>query len=119
MRDRTEEFQLAVELVEDCLREGYTAQWIPGPGNRTAIHEAARRWRRPITGEHITATGFKRLMERAAQAGYEPDWTVYRNQRYQQPVATRQLLPAPAPSDYTPGGQPTRVLVIPDRLNNC
>lgn len=115
--DRTEEFQAACELVEQCLREGFTATWIPGPGNRTAVHEAARRWRKP-GGASMTPKGFICLIDRAKQAGIEPDWSLYRNDRYQQPVAKMQLLPAPPPRDYTPAGEPTRVLVIPDRHND-
>ena len=35
-----------VELVEQCLREGFTEHWIPGPGHRTAITEACSRWKK-------------------------------------------------------------------------
>jgi len=117
MTARAEEFQAAIELVETCLREGFVPDRGSGGGNRTARAEAARRWQKP-GGGGITLTGFVQLLERARQNGYEPDWTIYRNQRYQQPVAKREMLPAPPPLDYTPGGTPTRVLVIPDRHND-
>lgn len=117
MTDRSAEFRAACDLVEQCLREGFTAEWIPGPGNRTARHEAASRWRKPHGGT-ITPAGFFSLLSTAKQAGFEPDWTIYRNARYQQPVAKMQLLPAPAHPPLAYEGEPTRVLVIPDRHND-
>ena len=43
---RFEKYRAACDLVEDCLKEGSTPTWVPGPGNRTALPEAASRWRK-------------------------------------------------------------------------
>lgn len=112
MEARLANYRAAVELVEAALREGFTAQWIPGPGHRTAVVEAASR-------KGVSYQSLKSLLERAKGFGIEPDWTLYEPRRYQQPVATRNLLPAPpTPGPVIDDGEARRVLVIPDRHND-
>lgn len=114
---RLERYRAACALVETCLREGFTAEWVPGPGSRTAVAEAASRW--PTTGRvGISLQGFKEYLERAKCHGFEPDWSQFQPYRYQQPVPRRDLVPARPPR---PAGRPSsakRVLVIPDRHND-
>lgn len=114
---RFEKYRAACDLVEECLREGCTPSWVPGPGNRTAVHEAASRWRKE-DGTGIATQSFKGLLDRAKGCGIEPDWSVYRPERYQQPIARRDLLPAPSPRPSAGPANPKRILVIPDRHND-
>jgi len=114
---RFEKYRAACDLVEQCLREGCTPSWVPGPGNRTAVHEAASRWVKE-DGTGISWQSFKGLLDRAKGCGIEPDWSVYRRAVYQQPIAKRDLLPAPSPRPALGPSNPRRVLVIPDRHND-
>lgn len=113
---RAEEFQAAIELVEQCLREGHQSPdaKVFGPGGRTAVAEAASRWRKP-SGGPITHTGFKQLLEAAAGAGYVPDWSAYRPRQY---LHRPPGLPVIPPQDHAvaddPEGEPVRVCVIGD-----
>lgn len=111
MEARLARYRAACDLVETCLKEGFTAEWIPGPGNRTAVTEAASR-------RGISVQAFKGLLERAGHQGMAPDWTLYEPRRYQQPVATRNLLPAAPTPVPIMEGEARRVLVIPDRHND-
>lgn len=115
MSSRTEEFQAACSLVEDCLREGCTEVWIPGPGNRTAVHEAAQRWRKPNGGGSISVKAFKELIDRAKQEGIEPDWSAFRPRQY---LHRPPGLPVIPPQDHTaaddPQGEPIRCGIIGD-----
>jgi predicted phosphodiesterase len=115
--DRLAKHRAVVALVEQCLTEGFTAQWIPGPGNRQAAHEAASRWKK-LDGSGISYSGFKGMLEKAKEAGIEPDWSLYKAYRYQQPMAKYDMVPAPAPRVVPAQGEPKRVLVIPDRHND-
>lgn len=76
MKDRLEKYRAVCELVEQCLKEGCTPKWVPGPGHRTAVHEAARRWRKE-DGSGISTTAFKGLLDRAKGFGIEPNWGLY------------------------------------------
>ena len=53
-------------------------------------------------------------------AEFEPDWSLYRPARPQQPTPTVMLRDAPEPDARLarPSGEPERVLVIPDRHND-
>jgi hypothetical protein len=115
--DKIERYLAAVEAVEECLKEGFTPKWVPGPGNRTALHVASERFLN-LNGEPYTPRGFQLLLERARQKGIVPDWSLFRDKRYQQPVAKLQLLPVKTPTPPKSFGVPRRVLVIPDRHND-
>ena len=107
----------AVELVNQCLTEGFLPQFLPGVGNRTAVAVAAERWVKE-DGAGITHDGFKRMLLRAKSEGLEPDWTLYKRDRYQQPVAKAQVVQEPPPPRFFDDNDIVRVLVIPDRHND-
>jgi hypothetical protein len=110
-------YAVHIALVEQCLREGFEpsgGQRLRGPGTRTAVAEAANRLNPPISYE-----GFLGNLKRAKSTyGMEPDWSLYRPQRYQQPVAKLHLVPEPPPLVRNDTGEPKRILVIPDRHND-
>jgi hypothetical protein len=116
--NQAEKYAAIVELVNQCLDEGFTPYWFPGPGNRTALAEACSRWKKP-DGIPMTLTNFKQILLRAKQKGFEPDWSLFRPKRYQQPIraiaVVQETIPVTPPKDEK---QPTRVLVIPDRHND-
>lgn len=114
---KEERHHRAVALVEECLREGFTPERIPGPGNKTAIAEAATRW---VTkdGRKISYRAFWQIIDDAKTNGVTPDWSVYQPYRYQQPIPRRDLVPAPPPRPASAPANPKRVLVIPDRHND-
>jgi hypothetical protein len=112
-----ERYAAMVELVNQCLDEGATPDWFPGPGNRTAVAEACSRWLKP-EGFPMSLKNFKESLERAKQRGFVPDWSRYRPARYQQAVPSQQLLPERHSRPLSAEKEPTRVLVIPDRHND-
>jgi hypothetical protein len=65
-----------------------------------------------------TKSAFESRVSRCIELGHEPDWTLYRPARYQQPVAKFALSPAPEPPPRSATGEPKRVLFIPDRHND-
>lgn len=114
MSARADEFLAACALVEQCLREGFNADWVPGPGQYTARAEAAKRWRKS-NGEPITYRGFKDLLESAKQAGFEPDWSAYRPKVYlHNPPGAPQIVPQDHVADDDEDGEPTTYCVIGD-----
>jgi len=107
-------YAVHIALVEQCLREGFEpsgGQRLRGPGTRTAVAEAANRLNPPISYE-----GFLGNLKRAKSTyGMEPDWSLYRPQRYQQPVPKAVIMPAILPSRHhaeIDGGED--ILVIGD-----
>lgn len=113
MIDRLARYHAVCAEVEACLREGFTAEWIPGPGNRQAVHEAAERHRKP-DGTGISVQAYKGLLERARQAGIEPDWSAYRPRRYHQPQPSLSIAPAVPMDIGAPTGRAERILAIGD-----
>jgi len=103
-----------VKRVEDKLREGYRPQGLSGPGEgaiRAAARDAvAERWVGSVN------TFISRMEPAKSLHGLEPDWSLYRAMRYQQPVP-RQVLHHPVeiePALMAPQGQGERILVIGD-----
>lgn len=85
---------------------------LAGPGTG-AIGAAAER----AIAEGVVAsrqTFVARVGIAKSRYGLEPDWGLFVQPRYQQPVATLKLLPAPAPRQE-PTGKLRHILVIPDR----
>jgi predicted phosphodiesterase len=68
-------------------------------------------------GEFATTAAFKSAMLDLPPE-WEPDWSLYRAQRYQQPVPLSVLTPALEPFPMAPSGTPQRILVIGDLHND-
>ena len=105
----------AVSRVEQKLREGYRPAGMTGshgPGAIDAAFEQAA-----MDGAANSREGFRARLNRGKELfGLEPDWSLYRPARYQQPVARQVIergLP-PEPVLLTPHGPAERVLVIGD-----
>lgn len=103
--------------VEAKLREGCVPR---GHGlGRSAVEAAGAQavdegWVSTLGGFH------RRVYSAKDRYGLEPDWTLYRPARYQQPVPSVHLRHAPPPNAdlAAPTGDAVRVLVIPDRHND-
>lgn len=110
--------QEVVARVEQKLIEGYRPAGRPGNGPG-AIAAAAQQ---AIDDGWIhSVQGFvSRLAIAKSRHGLEPDWTLYRAPRYQQPIAKLRLVPAPAPDARViePSGPIRRHLFIPDEHND-
>lgn len=107
-----ENAQAAVALVEQCLREGFVPK---GQNGQSAVNEAARR--AEAAGTCARTSFFSRLSRAAGLYDLHPDETLYRSQRYQQPVPRAVVNAAPpplAPHVHMPSGEPVSVLVIGD-----
>jgi hypothetical protein len=66
-----------IREVEKCLREGFRPPGRSEPG-RSAIEEAARRFRDPNTNEPISSSTFAgRLRTAKTLYGIEPDWSLW------------------------------------------
>lgn len=104
------------DRIEAKLREGYRASGATGQG-KGAIAVAA---------EEALRDGEFRSIHAFVSAAHElkgeflPDTSLYRPARYQQPMPRMapQHAPPPDPEIDAPTGQPTIVLVIPDRHND-
>jgi hypothetical protein len=100
--------------VEAELRAGFRPYGMTGSGNG-AIAEAGRK--AVADGFIQTIAAFEGRITRLRQMGAEPDWSLYRPARYQQPVPRQVFHPAPAvPQPVKANG--TRVLVIGDLHQN-
>lgn len=111
---REAEFLRACDTVTQCLKEGFTAEHIPGPGTKTATREASFRYTKP-SGGNYTYKGFLELLDAAKRAGYEPDWSAYRPLTYLHKGAEVREVPT---QDHTvegePEGEPIDIAVIGD-----
>lgn len=109
-----EKAQDAVARVEAALREGFRPRGMFGPG-LGAIETAAAR---AVSEGVVGAIGTFKSRVGLARSTFklEPDWSLYRPQRYQQPVPRAVLMdaPPPEPSALRPSGKPLRVLAIGD-----
>ena len=111
---RTDAQKLSIkERIETKLREGHRPPGLSGPGpaaTRVAGQEAV------AAGEFLTVNGFISAALDLKGGDYEPDWGLYRPQRYQQPVPQSVLYPATVPeaSHAMPSGTAQRILAIGD-----
>jgi len=103
-----------MERVEVELRAGYRPRGMTGSG-MGAIAAAAQK--AVADGFVKTTSSFEARITRCATMGLEPDWTLYRPQRYQQPVPRQVITPAAQPVISTPG-HGSRLLVIGDLHQN-
>lgn len=107
----------AVAAVDQALREGFVPR---GHGHgRSAVEEAGRRLQAQGILKAMN-TIQSRLRSALSMYGLEPDWSLYRPVRYQQPRPQFSHEPAVAPDPEltVPIGEPRRILVIPDRHND-
>jgi hypothetical protein len=113
-----EQAQDAVTRVEQKLRGGHRPPGITGPGLGAIAAAAEQAVADGVVRSSATFVSRVQIAERDHKL--VPDWSLYEQPRYQQPVAKFQLLPAPAPAPELtlPTGRPERVLVIPDRHND-
>lgn len=113
---RREIAEEAVARVEAELRAGCVPRgWGSG---KSAVQAAAEK---ALADGWVNAIPSFESRLRAARAhGLEPDWSLYRPGRPQQPTPTVALrhAPPPEPGLGEPQGSPVSVLVIPDRHND-
>jgi hypothetical protein len=109
---RSEAQKLSVKArVEAKLREGFRPPGLSGPGH-AAIAKAAME--AVAEGEFGTVNTFCSAARDLMETDYEPDWSLFRAQRYQQPVPLSVVQPAIAPIALEPSGRAQRVLAIGD-----
>lgn len=110
--------QATIARVEAKLREGYIPQGMAGSGKGAIIAAGEDMVTEGLIGSSNTVQG----QLRTAREFYklEPDWSLYRPSRPQQPQPrfVREEAAPPEPSLTEPQGEPIRVLVIPDRHND-
>lgn len=101
----------ALVLIEDALREGY-----PPQGTSSGLGAVGRAGH--LLAEEGVCTNHQQIFQYVSmmktRIGREPDWTLYRPARYQQPVPKTVLYPADPPPLITPSSTSERVLVIGD-----
>jgi len=97
--------------VEAELRAGFRPLGMCGAGNG-AIAEAGRK--AVEDGFIKTPTAFESRLTRLRAMGLEPDWSVYRPYRLQQPQPRSVLIPATQPPIPHSGNRGQRVLAIGD-----
>lgn len=114
---RRELAEEAVKRVEDQLRLGCVP--LGHGGGKSAVQAAAGLAKEE--GFTTSFSAFRNRMDAAKELyGLEPDWTLYRPARPQQPsprLTLAQALP-PDPMLAIPAGEAAQVLVIPDRHND-
>jgi hypothetical protein len=98
------------DRIEQKLREGYRAKGYTG-GRKGAVQAAAED--AVADGEFDTTKGFCTAAYDLS-GEWEPDWSLYRPQRYQQPVPLAVLQPATSGQGQEPGGRPQRILAVGD-----
>ncbi len=101
----------AVALVEGKLREGFLPMGMAGGKSavEAAGHEAVK-----LGIVASPGTMWSRLRVAKDRYQIEPDWSLYRPNRYQQPVPLSVVQPAITPVPAQLGGSPQRILVIGD-----
>lgn len=115
---RTDEAKLAIKArIEAKLREGFKPVGLGGPGMGAIAAAGAEAVEE---GAFQTYNAFQTAAYQLRGTEFEPDWTLYRPSRYQQPlpqVMIRDAAPS-SPAQAEPQGEPLEVLVIPDRHND-
>lgn len=101
-------------LIEEKLREGFRPPGLAGAGPG-AIAKAAEE--AVAAGQFQSVNAFKSAAHQLP-AELEPDWSMYRAQRYQQPVPLSVAHPQTIPFPQAPSGKPQRILVIGDLHND-
>lgn len=108
---RSDAQKLAVKTrVEAKLREGFRPPGLMGPGPgaiRAAAEDAVKE------AEFGAPNGFISAAQQLT-GEFEPDWSIYRPSRYQQPVPLSVVQPAFTPVPQAPSGNAQRILVIGD-----
>lgn len=103
----------AVRRVEDKLREGFRPQGLSGYGPAAIAAAAEQAMRDGVVGS--LGAFQSRLRVAKERDKLEPDETLYRPQRYQQPVPRAVLEPAAQVAEYAiPESPGERVLAIGD-----
>jgi predicted phosphodiesterase len=109
---RSDDQKLSIKnRVEAKLREGFRPPGLNGPGHAAlaiAGQEAVR------DREYASVNTFLSAARDLQGTEFEPDWGIYRAQRYQQPVPLSVTHPATVPMALTPSGRPQRILAIGD-----
>jgi predicted phosphodiesterase len=100
-----------VARVEEELRAGYRPKGMPGSGE-AAIMAAAKK--AVADGFMATTAAFESRVGRCIHQGFEPDWSLYRPYRLQQPQPRSVLIPASQPPIPHSGNRGQRVLAIGD-----
>ena len=85
------QMQEVVDLVEECLKEGYTPTHMPSAG-KGAIQEAAKR--AVERGLVATTSSFRSRLFLCRERGFTPDEGLYRPNQYQPHRGSKK---APAP----------------------
>lgn len=108
---RSDEQRLSVKArIEQKLREGFRPRGLAGPGAgaiQAAADEAVR------DGEFNSRQTFVSAAHSLSDV-FEPDWSLYRPQRYHQPVPLSVVQPAAALTPVAPSGRSQRILAVGD-----
>lgn len=109
---RSDEQKASVrDRIETKLREGFRPPGLNGQGP-AAINEAARE--AVAQGEFTSTNTFDSAARDLRGTDWEPDWGLYRAQRYNQPIPLSVLQPAVPHLPAEPSGRPQRILAIGD-----
>lgn len=110
-----EQRQEVIDLIEECLLEGYAPPRAPVRGKQ-AISEAMKR--AVERGIVRSAGAFNSRLHNCRLHGMDPDWSLYRPPQYQKPVNTLRAPAAPLECHeqdvVIPEGEIHRVVAIGD-----
>lgn len=113
---RTDDQKLSVKhRIEEKLRLGFRQPGETGAGQGAIGAAAADAVRER---EFKSENSFKSAAYQLNGTEFEPDWNVFREERYQQPVPKLLLLPAATPRPSLITGRISRKVAIPDRHND-
>lgn len=102
------------ERVEAKLRQGHRPKGLVGAGPGAISVAAAEA---VADGEFESEKAFSSAAY-ALEGEWEPDWSLYRAHRYQQPVPLSVIQPATEPFPMEPSGRPQRILAVGDLHND-
>jgi hypothetical protein len=106
--------QSVKDRIEAKLREGHRPKGMTGSGPGAIAVAAAEAVR---AGEFSSEKAFNSCAYELAGL-WEPDWSLFRAQRYHQPVPRSIIQPATTPVAMDPSGKAQRILVIGDLHND-